>query len=192
METLKAIGGKVAEISRIVYAAIREWLSVPARFWATVLAVVFFFSAISYAIYPGKFSKVVFYFPSLSGDRVVAEERYIPYRSSGEAYGELLAKEIALGPITLFLAPVLPKGTQVETVMLREGTLFVDLAAEAALQGDLPLDIGRNLVLIKRSLMRNYPSLKKIVLTIGGYQPFDEGAAGFVENLQKKTKIVDK
>jgi hypothetical protein len=98
----------------------------------------------------------------------VAETRVVPFKFNQEDAVELLVREIALGPATRTYSPVIPRGTKVESVMLRDGTVFADLNEIAALNEGCPRKIGENADIIRRTVEYNHPGVKRVVVSIGG------------------------
>jgi hypothetical protein len=151
-----------------------KWLSVPVNLCLAVLGLVFLVSFVSWAI-GDKFEEAVLWFPDAKGV-LRGEIRQIPHSWGAEARAELVASELLLGPKSTFLVPAFAPGIKVDSVLYRKGRLFVDISPEAALT-DLkdPDALKRGLSAMERSLRTALPSLRRLVVTIGGTEPYAIG-----------------
>jgi len=84
-----------------------------------------------------------------------------------------VASELLLGPKSTFLVPDFAPGIRVESVLFRKGRLFVDISSEAALSD--PKTLKNGLAPMERSLRAALPSLRRLVMTIGGTEPYVVG-----------------
>jgi hypothetical protein len=71
-------------------------------------------------------------------------------------------------------------------VLYRKGSLYLDLSEEAALEDPAALVLG--LQALRRSLSAGLPGVGRIVLTIGGMEPYAEGLANDAQAAKKSKK----
>jgi hypothetical protein len=148
-----------------------KWLSVPVNLCLAVLGLVFLVSFASWAI-SDKFEEAVLWFPDSKG-LLRGEIRQVPHTWGTEARAELVASELLLGPKSTFLVQAFAPGVRVESVLYRKGRLFVDLTADAAL--DEPKTLRNGLAAMERSLRAALPGLRRLIVTIGGTEPYVVG-----------------
>jgi hypothetical protein len=158
--------------SLVAIRAFVVWVSPTHRFLASLLVLVFVVSVLSWAIFDVR-STYILFFPTVTRGNLRGEARDLPRRFGAEGRAELLASEFLLGPRDPGLVPALPAGTTLAAVLLRKGTLYVDLGEEAALP-PRP-DIERALDALDKTLRQGIPPARRIVLTIGGQEPWKEG-----------------
>jgi hypothetical protein len=158
----------------VAWGSSLKWLSVPVNLCLAVLGLVFLVSFASWAI-GDKFEEAVLWFPDSRG-LLRSEIRQVPHSFGAESRAELIASELLLGPKSTFLVPAFAPGIRVESVLYRKGRLFVDISPEAALT-DLkdPDSLKRGLAAMDRSLRAALPGLRRLVLTIGGTEPYVVG-----------------
>jgi hypothetical protein len=161
------------------------WLSPPPRFCAALLSLAFVISLLSWAIGDRVYQSVLF-FPQARGTALRGELRNLPRTSGREKTAELLASELLLGPASPDLASAFPVGVRVESTMLRRGVLYLDLSQDAALADPARLRIG--LASMEKSLRAGLPGIGRIVITIGGIEPYKDGLAIPDETAKKSKK----
>jgi len=149
----------------------RKWLSVPVNLCLALLGLVFLISFASWAI-GDRFEDAVLWFPNQKGV-LQGEIRQVPHSWGVEARADLIASELLLGPKSTFLSPAFAPGIRVESVLFRKGRLFVDISSNAAL--DEPKALKNGLAAMERSLRAALPGLRRLVVTIGGTEPYVVG-----------------
>lgn len=175
-----SLAGQVGRFLR----RIAVWLSPPPRFCAALLSLVFVISLLSWAIGDRIYQSVLF-FPQSRGMELRGELRNLPRTSGREQTAELLASELLLGPASPDLVSAFPVGVRVESTMLRHGVLYLDLSQDAALADPARLRIG--LASMQKSLRAGLPGIGRIVITIGGIEPYTDGLAN-PDGTAKKSK----
>jgi hypothetical protein len=148
------------------------WLSPPPRFCAALLSLAFVISFLSWAI-GDRVTSAVLFFPQERGPALLGELRNVPRTFGTERTAELIASEFLLGPADPRLKPAFPVEAKLESVMFRKGTLYVDIGEEAAIAD--PPAIKTGVAALEKSLHSALPTLRHIVVTIGGVQPYMEG-----------------
>jgi hypothetical protein len=84
------------------------------------------------------------------------------------------------------LKPAFEGRVEVSSVLYRKGSLYLDLSEEAALEDPAALVLG--LQALRRSLSAGLPGVGRIVLTIGGMEPYAEGLANDAQAAKKSKK----
>ena len=161
------------------------WLSPPPRFCAVLLSLVFVISLLSWAIGDQVYQSVLF-FPQARGTALRGELRNLPRTAGREKTAELLASELLLGPANPSLASAFPVGVRVESTILRRGVLYLDLSQDAALADPARLKVG--LASMEKSLRAGLPGIGRIVITIGGIEPYKDGLANPSGTAKKSKK----
>ena len=185
---IPALMQKLAAFMRQVGAFLRRiaiWLSPPPRFCAALLSLVFVISLLSWAIGDRVYQSVLF-FPQARGAGLRGELRNLPRTAGREKTAELLASELLLGPASPDLGSAFPIGVRVESTMLRHGVLYLDLSQDAALADPERLRIG--LASMEKSLRAGLPGIGRIVITIGGIEPYKDGLANPSGTAKKSKK----
>ena len=154
-----------------VYGRLSIWLAVPVNLCLAILGLVLLISFSTWAI-ADRSSDIVLWFPDSKGS-LHGELRRVPVKWRVENRAELVASELLLGPKTLSLKPDFQPGVRVETVMYREGRLYLDISKEAALQDAKNLKTG--LAAMERSLRAAIPIVRRFTVTIGGIEPYVAG-----------------
>ena len=118
---------------------------------------------------PGRTDQHILFFPSETTDEWIGEARNIHHTREIEESVKALLQELALGPITLRLEPALPKGTGVRSVLIREGTAYLDFTAHLAVpDSSFQISFSEMLEGIKKSVFYNFPSIKKVIVYVDG------------------------
>jgi hypothetical protein len=130
---------------------------------------------------------LVFFFEYQQGT-LGGEVRSIPWRPSVEDRVLLLVEELLWGPMDPRLSRVFPLGSQVRSILVREGILYVDLSPDVLFTSeDVRIEWNDRLKALHKTLSHNYPRFKKIYITVNGQIP---GVPSFVpQNDEKQKKI---
>ncbi|GHV82205.1 hypothetical protein AGMMS49991_07630 [Spirochaetia bacterium] len=152
-----------------------------------------------------------FVFYSLDDGAVAIEERMLPRSSSREAGIMQYIEEILLGSAAPDSAPLFPPETRINSLLYRDGVVYLDLSESAALPGPpesavmasiLPVtplssvppgvlngeggSCFRNLYILNAGVRRNFPFVKDVRLYIAGNEAYPEK---FAEIFRKIGKI---
>lgn len=146
-----------------------RWLSVPSHFVISLFSLAFLASLVLWSLADHGESFALF-FPESNDRGIKAERRILPQRSVLETRAELVASENLLGPFDPSLKPAFPPGVRVNSVLFRKGQLYLDLSEDAALAEPVSLKLG--LAALERTLSYAFPTVRKVVLTIGGFEPY--------------------
>jgi hypothetical protein len=119
----------------------------------------------------GKVDRVLF-FPSESGRRLLAEERFLPRHRGVEQSVSELAESVLLGPTRHDATRLFPRGGSVITALARGKTAFIDLSSALLLDDpEVPLKGHDALDALARTIRFNFPRFREIVFYIDGQVP---------------------
>ena len=114
----------------------------------------------------------VMLFPGVNLSKQTGEIRYVPRQATMEERIEKYIQELILGPSRLDLSRLFPEHTKLQSVILRDSTLYVDFSEDLLFQGrDDPLPFDETIELFRRSLILNFRWIKKMYITINGRLP---------------------
>jgi len=130
---------------------------------------------------------LVFFFEYQQGT-LAGEVRAIPWRPALEDRVLLLVEELLWGPMDPRLSRVFPLGSQVQSILVRKGELYVDLSPDVLFTSeDVRIEWNDRLKVLHKTLSHNYPGFKEIYITVNGQIP---GVPSFVpQNDEKQKKI---
>lgn len=161
------------------------WLSPPPRLTLAIICLLFSISLLSWAI-GDRMREAVLFFPAVGSGSLHGESRNLPRSFSAEKTADLVGEELLLGPIDPNLRPAFPSGIRVSSTIYRHGVLYLDLSPEAALIPRPELEKG--LLALRRSLKASLPWTRRLVLTIGGMEPWLEGLEKPAQGPKKSEK----
>jgi hypothetical protein len=158
-------------------------------FYLAVLCLVAFIDFVA-----GGKTMETFVFYRVRGGSPSVETRLLPRYAPLELRVARYVEEALLGPATVDLGRLFPKGTRLESSLIRDGIAYVDLSALAALPTETEVDARRPLATLASGLERNFASIKSARIFIAGHEPFvsEEGGKGDFPASPKKAKNVDK
>ena len=138
--------------------------------WASIFVATLFLSFILFQARPDRKDRVVLFFPSEASSEWLGEGRNIPHMDTTEESVHELLKELTLGPIRLRLGLALPRDTRVRSVVLSDGTLYVDFSEHLVLAvSSLSTPFPETLEAVRKSVLFNFPSIDEVVLFVHGY-----------------------
>ncbi len=119
---------------------------------------------------------------------LAGEVRSIPWKSSMEDRVRGLVEELLWGPIDPRLQRVFPLGSQVQSILIRKGSIYVDLSPDVLFASeDIRVGWDERFRILRKTLGFNYPQFKQIFLTVNGQLP---GIPPFLpQNPEKQKKI---
>ena len=137
--------------------------------WVAIFTAAFLISLIIFLARPGRTDQYVLFFPSETTDEWIGEARNIHHTRDIEASVKSLLQELALGPITLRFEPALPKGTGVQSVLIRERTAYLDFTPHLAVpENAFQISFSEMLAGVKKSVLYNFPAIEKAIIYIDG------------------------
>ena len=111
-------------------------------------------------------------FPGMNLSKQTGEIRYIPRQASMEERIEKYIQEFILGPSQLDLSRLFPEQTKLQSVILRDSTLYVDFSEDVLFQErDNLLPFEETIELFRHSLIINFRWIKNIYITVNGQLP---------------------
>jgi hypothetical protein len=147
----------------------KDYLSITTLgIWIIALAL----SAVLFVFIHGGKTERVLFFPRYNESELVGESRILPGKATVEDDIELLVSEIVLGPMEIHHDRVLPKTTDVQSVILREDTLYIDFSLDPVLKkGTSVLSFQEQIEAVQRSVRFNFPSIEEIIVSFRGETP---------------------
>jgi len=141
------------------------------RVLLAVLIFSFVLSLILYsAFYPG--TRKLFLFESLDRPGICAESRFIP-RSHPYTQARRFTEDLLLGPQTDRYRPLFPIQTKLVSFFKgKDGTVYIDLSEEAALQKRTSSQTEAACKLLEQNLRKNY-NMYKTSISIGGHKVYE-------------------
>ena len=112
------------------------------------------------------------FFPSMTSPLLSGEDRLLPVRRGQEANLRLLVDELILGPAQSSHLRVLPRRTQVVSLILRRGSLYLNLSREVLFPDEDGIgSVGDALQAVGNTLWYNFPRLRRVHIFIDGQVP---------------------
>jgi hypothetical protein len=119
----------------------------------------------------GKTPRILF-FPHPVSKVLVAERRFLTNHHDLEADIRELVEEEILGPSGHETGLLIPREVTVRSILVRKGTLYLDLSEEMAVTRQNVVLEGQDLVsAVERAVAFNFPSVRDLNLTIAGQTP---------------------
>lgn len=107
-----------------------------------------------------------------SDSQIVVEDRLLSRSGNQEDRLGRYIEELLLGPSKIENGPLFLPGTKVHSLMLRSGIAYINLSEHAALPVPGGMDHRKSLEIFRKSIQKNVPGIKKVVLFIDGNQPY--------------------
>jgi len=122
----------------------------------------------------------VLFFPETATGQLVGERRFLPPRRGLTGNVELYLQELILGPADPLLARVMPKDVTLQSVLSRQGKVYVSLSKEIVdLSPDATLSFDQAMQTIAIGVLYNFPHVKRLHLLVEGQIPGERYADGF-------------
>jgi hypothetical protein len=124
-----------------------------------------------------------FIFYTVNDGVLVVEDRMLKHSRSREGDIIRYTEEMLLGPVAPDLLPLFPRETRLKSLLYRNGVVFADFSADAALP---PIEGGRTLDNFRTfyaGILRNFSYVKDVRF-------FIEGKAVYSENLSPETVVI--
>ncbi len=135
-----------------------------------VLLLSFFISLTVYALAPPARVERVLLFPGSVEPDLAGEIRMVPRRGDTEEAVAVFVAELIGGPGRIDRSRVVPRGTRVQSVMLRGSRVFIDLSPALldATGARIVLSLPQMLETIRYNVLYNFRSIDEVTVTIGG------------------------
>ena len=114
---------------------------------------------------------------------ISVEDRMLKRSESHESDIIRYTEEMLLGPVAPDLLPLFPRETRLKSLLYRNGVVFVDFSADAALP---PIEGGRtldNFHTFKAGILRNFSYVKDVRF-------FIDGNAIYIEEFWPETVVI--
>ena len=110
--------------------------------------------------------------PAGKAARLVTEERFLPRHRDAERDARELVDAAMLGPARHGAARLFPPSASVRTLIVRQGVLYVDISAQAAIPDPLaPLPLAEAAAALTRTVRFNFRWIREVAFTVGGQEP---------------------
>jgi len=109
-----------------------------------------------------------FVFYTNNNASVVVEDRMLKRSASKEVEITRYTQEAVLGPSSPELQPLFPNGTRLESLLYRDGVVFIDFSVDAALPAVEEGDTFNSFNTLYTGILRNFPSVKDVKFFIEG------------------------
>jgi len=122
-------------------------------------------------------------FYTIDDGNIVVEDRMLKHSKSREGDIIRYTEEMLLGPVAPDLLPLFPRETRLKSLLYRNGVVFADFSADAALP---PLEGGKtvnNFRTFYAGILRNFPYVKDVRF-------FIEGNAVSFDRLGSETVVI--
>ncbi|MCL2809652.1 MAG: GerMN domain-containing protein [Treponema sp.] len=109
-----------------------------------------------------------FVFYTIDEKTIVVEDRMLKHAKTKEDDIIRYVEETLLGPVSPELLPLLPRGTKLNSLLFREGIVYMDLSESAALP---PIEGGNTLINFRtfhESILRNFSYINNVRFFIEG------------------------
>ena len=109
-----------------------------------------------------------FIFYTVDEGNIVVEDRMLKHSKSREGDIIRYTEEVLLGPVSPDLLPLFPRETRLKSLLYRNGVVFADFSADAALP---PIEGGsaiNNFRTFYAGILRNFPYVKDVRFFIEG------------------------
>jgi len=115
-----------------------------------------------------------FVFYNISDGGIVVEDRMLKRSPSREGDIIRYTEETLLGPVAPGLLPLFPRETRLKSLLYRDGVVYADFSADAALP---PVEGGRaldNFRTLYAGILRNFSFVKDVRFFIDGHAAYIE------------------
>jgi hypothetical protein len=115
-----------------------------------------------------------FVFYSIDSGKIAVEDRMVSKTGSREEDIARYVEEALLGPVSLDSAPLFPKETRLESLLYRDGAVYVGLSEPAALPPVEGRDVFVGLYTLDSGIKRNFSYVKDVLVFIDGHESYSE------------------
>ena len=172
------------EFIKTIIIKISDFLAVKSRFRLLLLAVLVVIALSEFLIMG--LARRTFVFYTINDGAIVVEDRMLKRSRSREVDITRYIEETLLGPVSPDLLPLFPRETMLKALLYRDGMVYADFSADAALP---PLEGGRtldNFRTLNMGILRNFSYVKDVRFFIGGKAVYAEGyRAGAVDTARR-------
>ncbi len=141
--------------------------------WIFVLTIVISFLISALFLFlksPG--IRMSFIYKASDSNLLRIEHKYLPINTEDDKISNYI-DELLLGPISEHCVPVFEQGTKLISCFKRNSVLYVDISEDALKASAFNTDFRQQIALFEKNVHKNFPTIKKIELFIGGKSVFD-------------------
>jgi hypothetical protein len=156
---------------RLIAGALGRFFGSPVCRALLYLALLCLFTFLDYRA--AALTRLTFVFYGIEGGGGLVEERMLPLSGDQEKKLGFYVKEALLGPASQEALPLFPRDTRLESLLFRDGVVYLDLSETAI----LPVEgegCFRNLSALRAGIMRNFGFVKDIRLFVVGSEVFPD------------------
>jgi len=113
-----------------------------------------------------------FVFYNIDNGEIVVEDRMLKRSRSREVNITRYTEEALLGPVNPDLLPLFPYGTRLKSLLYRDGIVYADFSAEAALPPVEGGNVYKNFRTFYEGVLRNFSTVKDVRFFIEGTTAF--------------------
>jgi hypothetical protein len=113
-------------------------------------------------------TRTTFLYYSIDGGKPVVETRMLSLSSSREEKLTGYVEETLLGPVSQDANPLFSRDTRIESLLYRDGVVYLDLSESAALPLEGGSDVFRSLETLSGGILRNFAFVREVRLFIAG------------------------
>jgi len=114
-----------------------------------------------------------FVFYTIDNGTLVVEDRMIKRSPSREVNITRYVEEALLGPVSPDLLPLFPRETRLRSLLLRDGVVYVDFSADAALPPEEGGETLNNFRTLYSGILRNFSFVRDVRFFVSGKAAFD-------------------
>ncbi|GHV96111.1 hypothetical protein AGMMS50293_24310 [Spirochaetia bacterium] len=109
-----------------------------------------------------------FVFYAIDNGMITVEDRMLKRSSSREVNVTRYVEEALLGPVSPDLLPLFPRETRLRSLLYRDGVVYADFSANAALPPEEGGEALHNLLTLNAGIRRNFSFVKDVRFFIAG------------------------
>jgi|GEM_PF-787472 len=113
-----------------------------------------------------------FVFYTIDSGDIAVEVRMLRHSSSREGDIARYVEEALLGPVSPDSLPLFPRGTELKSLLYRDGVVFADFSEDAMLPPPEGGEVLRNFETLRSGIKRNFPFVGEVRFFIGGRAAF--------------------
>lgn len=140
-----------------------------------ILAAIFILiAAVSLSLYfvSKPWRQRIFFFPEIRSSALVGERRFLPPRRGLDNSITMYIQELLLGPSDPLLGPVVPREVVLQSVIDRQGVVYVSLSKEIIdLSPDSALGTAEAIQAIGNGVLYNFPRIRQLFILVEGQLP---------------------
>jgi hypothetical protein len=127
-------------------------------------------AALTEFLVTGLVRRTFVFYSALEGE-VAVEDRMLHRSYSSETDIRRYVEEVLLGPVSPDLDPLFPRETRLNSLLYRDGVVYADLTADAALPAERG-DVFQGFLTLNEGIRRNFAAVTDVRLFIGGAEVF--------------------